>query len=456
VFAKLEEFILEKLSETKLPSLTAAVVKGEEVVWARAFGFKDVARGLPATTKTLYGIGSVTKSFTALAIMQLVEQGKLRLDDPVDLHVPFPVKPQGERVTILHLLTHSSGIPALAYAEAVIRGRTGAQDNWLPIATYSDLVTFMQDANDWTLFKPGERWFYLNEGYAALGAVIEKCAGVSYEDYVRTHILLPLGMERSFFGKAAVEKDSDVAVPYVITRTGEQMPSSYAYGGLTADGALISNIHDLARYASMYLGGGKFGQTRVLGEEGIKAMQEPRIALPYQGNFGPRYYALGLFNTPAFYGRTLIDHGGSVLVATAFMGFVPEEGLGVVLLANGSGYPLAQIGQYTLCLLLGQDTAELPFIALDRELAALTGVYETYKGTMRVQVKKAGSLLMLENKDKYNDTTAPLIAENLAGAHKRFYTLNVGVKVPVEFTVSEKGIELIHERYLLRRVGKLG
>jgi len=454
VFIKLEEFIQEKMSETKLPSLTVAAVKGEDVIWARAFGFKDVGRGLAATTETLYGIGSVTKSFTALAIMQLAEQGKLRLDDFVDKHVAFPVRPRGERVTIMHLLTHSSGIPALAYAEAVIRGRTGAQDKWLPIASYDDLATFMRDANDWTLFPPGERWFYLNEGYAALGAVIEKCAGQPYVDYVYEHILLPLGMERSFFGKAAVESDKDVAVPYVITRSGEQMPSTYAYGGLTADGALISHVHDLARYVSMYLGGGEYRGKRVLSQANIEAMQLPRVTLPYEGQSGPRHYALGLFNSPNFCGHTMIDHGGSVLVATAFMGFVPAEKLGVVMLANGSGYPLSQLGQYALCLMLGQDPDKLRFAVLERELGALTGTYETYKGTMRAQVKRAGSLLMIEIKDKYNDLTVPLIAEDLKGESKHFYTLSAGVRVPVEFVVGQSGIELIYERYLMRRVSK--
>ncbi len=386
--------------------------------------------------------------------MQLVEQGKLKLEDAVDVHVPFPVRPQGERVTILHLLTHSSGIPALAYAEAVIRGRTGAQDNWLPIASYDDLVTFMQEANDWTLFKPGERWFYLNEGYAALGAVVEKCSGQTYEDYVRDHILLPLGMERSFFGKAAVEGDGDAAVPYVITRSGEQMPSTYPYGGLTADGALISHVHDLARYVSMYLGGGVYRGKRVLSQAGVAKMQKARIALPYEGQSGPRHYALGLFNTPSFFGRTMIDHGGSVLVATAFMGFVPAANVGVVMLANGSGYPLSQLGQHALALLLDEDPEQFRFAVLERELGALAGTYETYKGTMRAVVKRAGSLLMLEIKDKHNDLVVPLLVEDLTGERKVFYALNAGVKVPVLFVVGQSGVELIYERYLLRKTSK--
>jgi CubicO group peptidase (beta-lactamase class C family) len=219
-FAKLEDFIFTKMSETKLPGLSVAIVEGGEVIWAKAFGFRDLECGLAATPHTLYGIGSVTKSFTALSIMQLAEQGKLNVDDPVDTYVPINIRPGGESIRISHLMSHSSGIPALAYAEAVIRGATGAGENWFPIASCSDLLTFMTDAQDWALTRPGERWFYLNEGYAILGYIIEKCSGIPYEEYVQQHVLAPLGMERSFFSKEEVEKDPDAATPYIITREG--------------------------------------------------------------------------------------------------------------------------------------------------------------------------------------------------------------------------------------------
>lgn len=124
MFEKLENFIFEKMCETRLPSLSIAAIKGNEIIYSKAFGFKDVAQGLAATPATLYGIGSVTKSFTALAIMQLFEQGKLSLDDPIDKYMSFPIKPKGETIRITHFLSHTSGIPALAHAEATIRAKT--------------------------------------------------------------------------------------------------------------------------------------------------------------------------------------------------------------------------------------------------------------------------------------------------------------------------------------------
>ncbi|MCI2424667.1 beta-lactamase family protein [Candidatus Acetothermia bacterium] len=259
-FAKLEEFIFTKMSETKLPGLSAAVIKGDEVIWKKGFGFRNLECGFPATPSTLYRIGSVTKSFTALSIMQLVEQGKLRLDDPVANYAPVNIKPGGENIRISHLLSHSSGIPALAYSEAMIRGATGAGENWFPIADYSDILTFMADAQDWTLNRPGERWFYSNEGYAILGYIIEKSSGMPYAEYVYKHILAPLGMEQSFFGKEELKKNPDAATPYIITRDGERKPSDYFYSRILSVGALISNVMDLAKYVAMYLGRGKYNR----------------------------------------------------------------------------------------------------------------------------------------------------------------------------------------------------
>lgn len=454
-FAKLEEFIFAKMSETKLPGLSVAIVKGDEVVWSKAFGFRDLERGLAATPHTLYGIGSVTKSFTALAIMQLAEQGKLKVNDPVDAYVPINIQPGGDPIRISHLLSHSSGIPALAYAEAAIRAATGAGENWLPIANCSDLLTFMADAQDWTLTRPGERWFYLNEGYALLGYVIEKCSAIPYQEYVHKHVLAPLGMERSFFSKVEVEKDPDAATPYIITRDGERKPSAYPYGGISSDGALISSVLDLSKYVAMYLRWGEHGGVRLLSQDSVETMETPQIALPHQGLFGEGSYSYGLSITPDFLGHKLISHGGSVLVATAYIGFIPKQGVGIALLANGSGYSLSQLGMYGLTILLEKDPEELPFVQMERALTELVGTYETYKGTMKAQVKRMGDFLTIEIRDRYNDLVLPLVPEAIEGEIRTFYTLRAGIRLPVEFRVREMEIDLIFERYRLQRTGKL-
>jgi CubicO group peptidase (beta-lactamase class C family) len=452
-FSLLEDFIFEKMSKTHLPGLSIAIVKNDEVVYSRGFCFRDLEYGLRATPNTLYGIGSITKSFTALSIMQLAEKGKLSLEDFVSKYIPLNLKSMEEPIKIWHLLSHTSGIPALAYAEALIRYLTGAGEKWIPIASCEDILTFMREANQWALTKPGERWFYLNEGYVILGYIIEKLSNMSYEEYVKKKILEPLKMSRSFFKKEEVESDLDVATPYIITRDGECKKSVYPYG-ISADGGLISNVLDLARYITMFLNRGTYNGNTLISPDFIEEMEKPRIKLPLQ-IFGGESYGYGLSITPNFLGNKLVSHGGSVLVYTAYMGYIPEKKIGIALMANGSGYPLSQMGLYGLALMLNGNPENLPFIKIERVYDMLTGLYETYKDTMKAQVVSKGGILQLEIKDKYTDMIIPLIPENIEGQVKKFYALQSGGKLPVEFIVEENKVELIYERYRLKKVSNL-
>jgi CubicO group peptidase (beta-lactamase class C family) len=450
---KLEDFIFEKISKTHLPGLTLAVVKDGEIAYSRGFGFRDLERGLRATPETLYAIGSVTKSFTALSIMQLVEAGKLSLDEPVSKHAPLDLKSGEEPVRIWHLLCHASGIPALAYAEAFIDSVTGAGEKWLPIASYEDIFTFMKEANQWTLAKPGERWFYLNEGYVILGYIIQKLSGLRYEEYVKKKILEPLQMNRSFFNKEEVEADSNVATPYIITKDGECKKSTYPYG-ITADGGLVSNVLDLAHYIIMYINRGKYDGNTLVSSKLIEEMEKPRVKVPLQ-IFGGESYGYGLAINPSFLNNKLIGHGGSVGVATAYMGYIPENRIGIALMANGSGYMLSQMGLYGLALMLGENPENLPFIKVEKTFDLLTGLYDTYKSTMKAQVVSKAGILQLEIRDKYTEMMIPLLPEDIEGTVKKFYTVQAGAKLPVEFIVKGDKVDLIYERYRLKKVGKL-
>ncbi|MDW8040274.1 MAG: serine hydrolase [Nitrososphaerota archaeon] len=452
-YEKLESFIFEKISRTHLPGLSIAIVEDGALTYSKGFCFRDLEYGLRATPQTLYGVGSVTKSFTALSIMQLAEKGELSLDDPVDKYVPLNLKPEGEPVKVWHLLCHASGIPALAYAEALIRYVTGAGGKWVPIASSEDLITFMRGANQWALSKPGERWFYLNEGYVILGHIIEKVSGLSYDKYVKENILEPLQMRRSFFRKEDVDADADVATPYIITRNGECIKSRHPYG-IFADGGLISNVVDLSNYIKMYLNRGEYNGHVIASPKSIDEMEKPRVKLPLQV-FGGEAYGYGLSINPSFFGYKLVGHGGSVLVYTAYIAYIPEKKVGVAILANGSGYLLSQMGLYTLAMLIGKNPEELPFIKVENTYELLTGMYETYKGTMEAKVVAKGGILQIEICDKYTDMVIPLIPENLEGNVKKFYALQSGGKLPVEFKVENNNVELIYERYRLKKVSSL-
>jgi CubicO group peptidase (beta-lactamase class C family) len=311
----------------------------------------------------------------------------------------------------------------------------------------------MRDANQWALAKPGQRWFYLNEGYVILGHIIEKVSGVKYDEYVKKNILEPLNMKRSFFRKENVEKDENVATPYIITRDGECKKSVHPYG-VQADGGLISNVMDLANYIIMYLNRGKHCENTLLSPKLIEEMEKPRIKLPLQV-FGGEAYGYGLSIIPNFLGYKLVGHGGSVLVYTAYIGYIPEKRVGIALLANGSGYPMSQIGLYGLALLLGKNPEKLPFIKMEKTYDLLSGVYETYKGTMSATVTTKNGILQLEIKDKHVDMIIPLIPDHIESEVKKFYTIQSGGKLPVEFIVENKKVELIYERYRMKKISSL-
>lgn len=455
-YAQLEKFIFEKVSETKLASTAIALVRDQKVIWSRAIGYKNLEHGLAATPDTLYAIGSVSKSFTVLAALKLAEEGKISLDDPIDKYVPFDVKPFGEPIRLWNLLSHTSGIPALGHAEAVIGYVTGDSDKYIPAATYNDLFAFLQEADDWVQNKPGERWYYLNEGFELVGAVIEKVSGMPLADYIRKNILQPLGMNRSTYNKADFDKDIDTAVPYINTADGTRIPSTYAYGSINAAGGLISSVHEMAKIVSMYLNWGAYPGGQLLSRASLESMQTPCIPTAQkEGPFGQYSYALGLGILPDFLGRRLVGHSGSVGTATAYMGFIPDEKLGVVVLMNGGGYTPSYIGQYALALELGQDPEKLAFVKTDRLLTELTGNYETYMGTTKVMVKKAGDFLAMVSPGKYGTATTPMIPINLEGNHRTFYTLSGNAKLYPEFTIDKDKTTFVFERYAYRKTGDL-
>jgi CubicO group peptidase (beta-lactamase class C family) len=436
------------MSSTRIPGLSIAVVRGGEVVYARGFGFRDVERGLAATPRTVYGIGSVTKSFTAIAVLKLVEEGKLSLDDEVSKYVPLRLEARGRPIRIHHLLTHSSGIPALAYAEAFIRSQLGLDGTWLPVAKAEDVISFMSDYAGWVHAEPGTRYFYLNEGYVLLGYVVSKVSGTRYEDFVRKYILRPLGMSRTYFEEAEVSADQDVATPYIVDREGRYVRSRFPYG-ITADGGLLSNCEDMARYVSMLIGRGELGGVRILGREYVEAMERKYIDIP-SGMFGDDGYGYGLTVTERFLGRKLVRHSGSVLVYTAFMGYLPDDGVGVVVLANSSGYPLSLIGMYALALALGRDPYEaVPYLKYEEVLEKLQGTYETYKGTYRLQVRRMGDFLAVEYRDRYREVVTPLAPVEVREDYARFYTLSAGGRVEAEFFIDGGRVVMVYERYKL-------
>ncbi len=447
----LDSFIIDKMSHARIPGLSLAILKDNEVFYSRGYGFKNISKALPADEKTLYGIGSVTKSFTALSIMMLVEEGKISLDDLIVKYVNnLPKSFREKEITVHHLLTHSSGIPALAYAEAYIRGLLGLGDSWLPLSQLEDIIGFMDDVDDWFISEPGERFFYLNEAYALLGILISKVSGMKYVDFVRENILKPLNMRRSFFSYDDVAKDVNWATPYVIDSEKKIVESRFPYG-VTSDGGLISNVIDLMNYIRMYLNYGEFDNNRIVDWKYIENMEKPYIKLPYE-IFGGESYGYGLMINPNFHGYKLIEHSGSLLVHTAYIGYIREKNIGIAILANSSGYRLSYIGYYILTYLLGKDPEKLYFIRNDRILEELEGEYETYKGTMKARVYKDDCILYLVIPNGEMKEKIPLIPADISKEDVLIFNAYTSWrKYNVEFILDKDRVNLLFERYDFRK-----
>jgi len=403
----------------------------------------------------LYGIGSCTKSFTALAIMQLVEQGKLDLQDPVKKYLPLRLGKEEMPIRIHHLLSHSSGAPNDGMAEILIRRMTGMDDYWIPMTSFDDYMLHVNGAAGEVAAEPGKRYFYYNSGFALLGEVVERVSGVTYENYVREKILKPLGMSRSTFLKEEFEKGSDIMTAYWKNRDGTLTATVHPFHKFVyAPGGLLSSVTELTSYLIMNMAGGTFEGKKLVEASSLEQMHKSYIETGI-GFWGKQGYGYGWSITDGFLGYKLVQHGGSTGVSSAFLGFMPDQKVGVALAANTGAYGSTAMTLGALALLLGKDPEkELPFLEIEKRLKQLEGNYESYRGVRRLSVVRKGPMLHLEEKTKLIEMSVPLIPDSEKMKKLKFHIYSgVGVKMPVEFVVDSKGlIDMYLERWRLHKV----
>jgi len=445
-FEKFDNFAFSKMSEVKLPSLTVSIVQDEQLVHSRAFGFKNTESASAASVHTLYGIGSVTKSFTALAICKLVEEGRLDFHDPVSKFLSLKGQLFDE-IELHHLLTHTSGIPGLGWAEVQIFSAIGKSKKWLPLSSVDDMASFMDDVDDWKEAMPGSKYFYLNEGYFLLGEVISKVSGTPYYEFVKEKILEPLKMNRTFLSRDQVERDGDCSTPYIV-EDGKVTRSVIPWGSGSA-GGLMSNVNDLSNYILMFLNRGEFSGKRIIGKEMIERM-ETAYSRPPMSIFPDAGYGYALFVTNEFFGQKLVRHDGSITVYTSGIAYLPEKGIGISLLCNGEGYSPNILAMYALSSMLGKDPEkDLAPIRREKLLKRLEGTYRVYKDTISAQIKRNGDFLILSGEDIGNNIVLVPESDDREGA--TFFTLSATARMQVDFRFNKYGTEMIFERYRYRK-----
>ena len=451
----LDEHVPEMMREAGLPGFSIAVVKDGRTVHAAGFGARDPQKNLPATPDTLYGIGSVTKSFVAIAILQLAEQGKVTLDDPVSLHVPFELGRPGQPITLRHLLTHSPGFPNLGTSSILISRGLGS-DTGIPMSSAADFYRFVNGAKGEVAFAPGEHFFYNNAAWRMLGHIVQERSGIPFHRYVKERILDPLGMKRSTLDVAVALRDPDHLVPHKKGKSGpEAAPFPYpnpednpGFSFLSAAGGILSSANEMARYVSAQIDQGRFSAGRLASADGFAGMQSLQVETG-EGHYGTAGYGYGLGVTPGFLGHKLVSHGGSISVSTAHMAFIPDLKLGVVMMGNGPGMAYGRIAETVFALLMGLDPDEvLPGNRIRKRMGRLAGNYATYRKLETLKVFERNGLLFMGEQEP----GTPLFPEDPAYGSLRFYTLSEGLRSPVEFKVREDGgLDLLVDRYVFHK-----
>lgn len=445
----------EMMREARMPGFAIAVVQNGETVYADAFGARDPARNLPATTDTLFGIGSVTKSFVAIAILQLAEQGKLSLDDPVSEHLPFELGRAGEPIRIRHFLTHSPGFPNLA-TSTVLLSRGLGEDTGVPMSSADDFFRFINGATGEVVFPPGEHFFYNNAAWRMLGAIVQTVSGVPFHDYVTDNVMRPLGMQRSTFDVDRLNADADHLIPH---RRGTDGPQATGFpypnpvhntdfSFLSAAGGITSSVNEMTRYMNMLIEQGAHPDGQLVSRRSMRDMQTLHIREP-DGYYGATGYGYGLGITADFLGEKLLDHGGSIVVSTAHMALVPGRKAGVVMMGNSSGMSYAVIAESVLAILMSKDPdTSVPSLGVKSRMQALVGDYATYRNVETISVVKEGGMLYLRRED---DLT-PLIPEDPNYRKLDFYTLDNGRKMPINFRVGDDAVvSVLVGRYVFRK-----
>lgn len=345
----IDAYVEGQMRRLNIPGVSLAIVEGAKIVYQRGFG-KARPGGQAPTPQTPFVLGSTTKSFTALAVMQLVEAGKVELDAPVQHYLPWfrVADPAASaEMTVRHLLNQTGGL-------AMLPGMT-------VLADFDDSPGAAErQARSLSTLKvtrpAGAAWEYSNLNYNLLGLIVEAASGETYADYIQKHIFDPLKMSHSYTDQAEAQRNGLTvghrywfAIPFAA-------PNLPIPRGSLASGQLISTAQDMAHYLIAWLNGGRYDDAQIVSPASIAEMH--RGAAEYTVMGAPRgKYGMGWFVEKI--GETkVVSHGGNVPDFSSYMALIPGQKKGVVMLVNADHYGLPfilpEVGMGVTALLAGE------------------------------------------------------------------------------------------------------
>jgi len=316
VIRRIEERVPGAMEQNAVPGVAIALVDTGGIVWSKGFGFTDRTHATPVSDSTLFSVQSISKTYTAAALLRAASLGTLNLDDRLTRHVPeFTIRSrfgaaQLDAITIRHLLAHRGGLPHEA-----------------PIGSnYDDVESTFEEHirsihNTWLLCPVGSRFSYSNLGIDLGGYALQRAAGSPFESLVDTLIFAPLGMRRSSFSQDAAFQLGGVALGHVGDRTVPRMRIP-----MIAAGGMYSTVKDMGRFVAFMLRG---GDSSLVAPHLLREMTTPQFPVP--GQMGG--YGLGVYVVRAF-GTWRLGHEGGGYGYSAGQRWVPAHGIGVVVLTN--------------------------------------------------------------------------------------------------------------------------
>jgi putative ATP-binding cassette transporter len=343
--ADIDDFVSEKVESEGIPGVAVVVVQGSQVTYLKGFGTASLKTMSPVTPQTVFDLASCSKSFTALAVLLLRDEGLVDLDLPVSHYLPgFTTADyqMSQEITVRQLMNHSSGLPG-RFAE--------------PIAFHSgeDAMEKLVESMERVHMDraPGSSFEYSNLNYSLLGAIIEKVSGVSFEEYLEQRVFTPLGMENTTMVPEEAEKldradGHQLLFGHLITRN---IP---IYRSIVPAGWVMSTAEDMGRWLIVQLSDGVIDNQQVIAAEDIEELHTPGVS--YEENGAEVGYGMGWFIGDSDTGISMLWHGGDTSNFSADMILVPESQMGVSVLVNSqNSAAVHSIAPGVASLVLGQE-----------------------------------------------------------------------------------------------------
>jgi D-alanyl-D-alanine carboxypeptidase len=331
-----DELVASEMTTQGLPGVTVAVAKNGEILYAQGYGYADLGTCQPMQSAARLQIGSITKQFTAAAILQLQNSGAVELDKPVVGYLPkYAFDP---RITVRMLLNQTSGLEDYLKSQAA-QSYTGG-----PVAEDTVLNVIVQAP---LLFTPGTAYAYSNSNYFVLGSILEAVTSVSYPDFLSTNVFPLAGLDNTSYTRPA-----DSASPYVQGTNGPvpgDIPDPSAY---FSAGALWSNVQDLVAWDAALLNG------KVIPISSFDLMITPPAVPTFQDG-APSYYGMGWVAGGALAGHPFVWHNGGTISYTSFSGLLTDDGFSIAILTNfpvQEATPLLRLGQQLITAVCNSPT----------------------------------------------------------------------------------------------------